>query len=124
MPNELLKERQSDATLKRWFQDAITAGYPASLMRADGYLEDMAGWDGDPLAKELKGYRWHEYIDPEHIEAVLAWIRDATNPGPISYRGICPINGKPRLMWYGVSKVSGDTLRLLIGTGRPARSAQ
>lgn len=62
-----------------------------------------------------------EETEKRRQHSLTFYIED---PGPISYRGICPINGKPRLMWYGVSKVSGDTLRLLIGTGRPARSAQ
>ena len=123
MPNELLKTRQPDPTIRRWFKDAVAAGLPASLMRADGYLEDMHGWDGDQLAKELHGYRWHEYIDPEHIATVLDWIKDPVNPGPVTYRAICPIKGQPRLMWYGLSKVSGQDLRLIIGTGRPARKA-
>ena len=119
MPNEPLKVGQPDATVKAWYRDAVAAGLPASLMRADGYLESMQNWNGDKIAKELRGFRWHEYIDPEHIGAVLSWIADPDATDPITYRAICPNDGQPRLMWYGLTKVSGKDLRLIIGTGRP-----
>jgi len=115
MPNKPSTLVVSDAKVKRWYEDAVKAGYAASLVRRDAYLLDMAGWIGDPIKDELHGYRWHEWVDPDHIAGLLAWIADPDAPDGFTYRGMCSTPDGPRMKWVSLSKVCGPSLRLIIG---------
>jgi len=119
MPNSPSILVVSDAKVKRWYEDAVKAGYGASLVRRDGYLLNMAGWSGDTMKDELHGYRWHEWVDPEHIAGLLAWIADPEAPDGFTYRAMFNTPSGPRMKWVSLSKVCGPSLRLMIGVAEP-----
>jgi hypothetical protein len=101
------------------YREAARQGYTVSLITAKGELLAMANWSGSVALRELAPTRWQEYIDPDHLPGLLAWIANPKAPDGYTYRGVCMANGDPVMLQYSVSKRCGETLRLILGVSAP-----
>jgi len=112
---------KTDDQIRELYDLAVGAGIPVALHRADAYMLDMHGWDGDAIKAELKGYRWHEYVDTRDLKRVLAFIASAKPTGTMTYRGVCPGNFR---CVCSISKLNGETLRLIVGAVKVSSDAK
>lgn len=119
MPHSQLA--RSDERLRALYGVAVATGIPVALLRADAYMLDMCGWTGDEIKHELKGFRWHEYVDTRDLKRVLDFIANDRPTGTITYRGVHPGGIK---CVCSISKLNGDTLRLIVGATKASSSAK
>jgi hypothetical protein len=116
MPHSLTSK---DVEIKALYRDAARQGYAVSLITAKGELLAVANWLGGCSIRELAPTRWQEYVDPDHLPGLLAWIADPKAPDGFTYRGVCMPDGKPTMLQYSASKRCGETLRLILGVSAP-----
>ena len=72
------------------FAEAAATGCKVSIITRTGHAIVSANWAADQIEEwdALRGLRWHEFIHPDDLPRLIAWLAEPTAGAPIVYRGI------------------------------------